>query len=296
MNTMQLACFLAVAENLNFARAAEQLHVTQPAVTQQIHSLETELNAKLFRRTTRTVELTQAGLVFLSDAKAMFEISERAKRQAEYAVTDIREPFVIGCHARNDILYLDGPLKEMRERFPDAYPVFQIVPFQHLYQRLLEEAVDVVVAFSEDGLKKSIQYRELAKVGVVGIMEKDSGLFEGESLTLSDLKNHPVICLNPQKCPEDYKKLMHSVLADRSPVDVYFCDSSEACTVLAKAGYGIAVVPDFFPYRDPELRYISITDAKPLSYGVYYKSLAGHPKRRAFVNMIKTAYAGLPEI
>lgn len=48
MNTTQLLCFLTVAETLNFARAAEQLHVTQPAVTQQIHSLETELNLHLF--------------------------------------------------------------------------------------------------------------------------------------------------------------------------------------------------------------------------------------------------------
>ena len=49
MNTFQLTCFLAVAETLSFARAAEQLHVTQPAVTQQIKSLEKELNVKLFR-------------------------------------------------------------------------------------------------------------------------------------------------------------------------------------------------------------------------------------------------------
>ena len=48
MNTFQISCFLAVAEHLNFARAAEQLHVTQPAVTQQIHSLEKELGVSLF--------------------------------------------------------------------------------------------------------------------------------------------------------------------------------------------------------------------------------------------------------
>ena len=46
MNTIQLTCFLAVAETLNFARAAEQLNITQPAVTHQIRSLETELNTK----------------------------------------------------------------------------------------------------------------------------------------------------------------------------------------------------------------------------------------------------------
>ena len=57
MNTFQLSCFIRVAETLNFARAAEQLHVTQPAVTQQIQSLEKELNVKLFKRNTRTVKI-----------------------------------------------------------------------------------------------------------------------------------------------------------------------------------------------------------------------------------------------
>ena len=46
MNTVQLECYMAVAENLNFARAAEQLHITQPAVTHQINSLEAELDVK----------------------------------------------------------------------------------------------------------------------------------------------------------------------------------------------------------------------------------------------------------
>lgn len=66
MNTFQLSCFLQVAETLNFARAAEILHVTQPAVTQQIRSLEKELGVPLFHRTTRSVKLTQAGAAFLS--------------------------------------------------------------------------------------------------------------------------------------------------------------------------------------------------------------------------------------
>ena len=61
MNTFQIRCFLAVAEHLNFARAAEQLHVTQPAVTQQIHALEKELGVSLFARTTRSVRPDPGG-------------------------------------------------------------------------------------------------------------------------------------------------------------------------------------------------------------------------------------------
>ena len=81
MNTYQLRCFLAVAEYLNFTKAAEHLHVTHPAVSQQIRNLEKELSTTLFERSTRSVKLTASGRIFLGDARQMLEISERAKRR-----------------------------------------------------------------------------------------------------------------------------------------------------------------------------------------------------------------------
>lgn len=293
MNTMQLVCFLTVAETLNFARAAEQLHVTQPAVTQQIHSLESELNTQLFRRTTRTVELTQEGLIFLGDAKAMVEIFERAKKRASSAVADTRESFVIGCHGSNDVLYLANTLEKMKEQVPHLYPIFRVIPFQHLYQRLSEEAVDVVVAFREGGLKKGIHYQELAKIPVIGIAKERSFFAKKDELRLCDLKQSPFIVLDPQKCPEEYRKLFHRVLEDRSPVDVYFCDAVEAAVALAQAGYGVAMLPDFFPNRQPALRYLPIADAAPISYGVYYKALTGHPLRKTFVKLAKESFSAI---
>ena len=290
MNTMQLACFLAVAETLNFARAAEQLHVTQPAVTQQIHSLEAELNLQLFRRTTRTVELTQEGLIFLGDAKAMVEIFEQAKKRAEYAVKDTREPFVIGCHSNNDIFHLAKPLRQMKEQIQNLYPIFRVVPFQHLYQRLSEEAVDAVVAFREGDLKKGIHYQELTKVPVVGIAADGSFFAQKSELRLCDLRQGPLIVLDPQKCPEEYRKLFHRILEDRSPIDVYFCDAAEAAVTLAQAGYGMAVLPDFFRSRTQSLVYVPIADAEPMSYGVYYKTLTGYPLRRTFVKLAKETF------
>ena len=86
MNTFQLTCFLAVAEYLNFAQAAQQLHVTHPAVSQQIKSLEKELNVTLFQRTTRSVKLTEEGRAFLRDAQQIVAISDRAKKRFDGAL------------------------------------------------------------------------------------------------------------------------------------------------------------------------------------------------------------------
>lgn len=178
----------------------------------------------------------------------------------------------------------------MKKRFPNIYPVFQVVPFQHLYQRLLEEVVDVVAAFRGSGERKAIHYREMAKIPAISIAKAGHPLAQAGELFLKDLKQEPLIALNPQKCHEDYRKIMHRILEERSPSDVYFCDAAETAVALAGAGYGVAVVPDFFQLRDQNLSYLSIADAQPMSYGVYYKTLAGNPRRRAFVELVKEAF------
>ena len=68
MNTIQLECFLAVARNLSFSKAAREVKITQPAVSHQIRSLEEELGVNLFRRTSKSVSLTQEGRRFFPDA------------------------------------------------------------------------------------------------------------------------------------------------------------------------------------------------------------------------------------
>ena len=81
MNTIQLECFIAVAEHLNFSRASQALKITQPAVSHQIQSLEEELEVKLFRRTSKSVSLTQEGLQFLPDAELILKTAFSAKER-----------------------------------------------------------------------------------------------------------------------------------------------------------------------------------------------------------------------
>ena len=79
MDIHSLRYFVAVAEELNFGRAAARLHITQPALSRQIHRLEAALDVKLLQRTKRTVELTAAGSALLIEAHKILRQVESAR-------------------------------------------------------------------------------------------------------------------------------------------------------------------------------------------------------------------------
>src|SRR5260370_6035568 len=79
----ELECFVAVAEELHFSKAAKRLHISQPPLSRQIQALERKLGVQLLRRKTRTVELTLPGEVFLDDAREILQHLDRASFAAQ---------------------------------------------------------------------------------------------------------------------------------------------------------------------------------------------------------------------
>ena len=127
MNTVQLECFMAVAEHLNFSKASRALKITQPAVSHQIQTLEEELETKLFVRTSKNVALTQEGILFLADAQLILKTALSAKERLSRHEHLI--PFELGCHNYMELNLLPPVLKELSREFPLLRPSIQLVPF-----------------------------------------------------------------------------------------------------------------------------------------------------------------------
>ena len=103
MNTTQLECFLAVAQNLNFSKAAESVALTQPAVSHQVRSLEEELGVQLFTRTSKSVALTRAGMQFIGDASAILRIANTARMRLNEPQAQNAVFLGLGCHNHNEL-------------------------------------------------------------------------------------------------------------------------------------------------------------------------------------------------
>src|SRR5690625_7877051 len=97
MNLRQMRYFVAVAEERHFGRAAARLHMAQPPLSQQIRSLEDDLGVQLLRRTTRRVELTEAGAAYLERAREILAAVDAAGHEARRVAAGSVGRLAVGC-------------------------------------------------------------------------------------------------------------------------------------------------------------------------------------------------------
>lgn len=289
MNTYQLRCFLAVAEYLNFTKAAEHLHVTHPAVSQQIRNLEKELDTTLFERSTRSVKLTAAGHIFLGDARQMLEIAGRAKRRFSDPRHDTIEDLSLGTNNYPTLFRLTDTLATLRREHPMLHPRLHVIPFQHIFRRLDDGDLDAIIAFRETA-RNHATYKELTKAPLVCLCTSEHPLATAASVTLAQLRDTPLVSITPPHTSMAILSIQGSLMGERPSSDFYFCDSVEATTALVSAGYGIAVLPDLIAPEHAPLVQVPIIDAAPISFGIYYRSLAEKPLLAAFIQELSRSF------
>ena len=165
MELRHLRCFLAVAEELHFARAAERLHIDQSPLSRTIKELEEELGARLFVRTTRSTQLTRAGRLFLEHVQRVFTVLEQARDSVKSAangfcgqlrialsdgVTPSRLPALLARSREEDpeveIRLFEVPLdQQIKGKRPAKRPLgpCEVVDFPRVHRRAVSESFSV---------------------------------------------------------------------------------------------------------------------------------------------------------
>lgn len=238
----QLRAFIGVAESSNFTRTSQRLHVSQAALSAAVRELESQLDCRLFDRTTRAVELTPAGLAFLPTAKLIVhELEAAALRAREAGRADdmhLKLGFtpLIAAHIVPDVL----------ERFKVAFPGVQ-VDVTDAGPIELQRAVDsgeLDAAFAAFFSRTSgLQHRRVLGWRLLVVSPLSMSDLP-KPLKWADLAPHRLIGLHPtspvQQIVEDYLARNDVVPALRASVN-----QLETQIALSERGFGLAVLPSF---------------------------------------------------
>ena len=197
MELRQLEYFVAVAEERNFTRAAERVHISQSGVSAQIRQLERELGAELFDRSARTATLTVAGKAALEHARAALAAAG-AVGQAVGEVTDlIRGRLTVGMVNGCTIT----PLFDALAAFHRAHPGVELALLEDSSDRLVEGVhagtVDLALIGTAATTPGGLEAFTIISERLVSAVPAGHPLAGRPGVTLRDLAAHPIVCMPP---------------------------------------------------------------------------------------------------
>lgn len=287
MTTQQLESFLAVAENLSFARAAEALNLTQSAVSRQIHALESELDTKLFLRTSRSVALTPAGMSFHEDAKAFMVglrvATDRLKHRGGLNI----QLLTLGFSSDIDCALSAQLLKKCREQLPKLHPVLRVIPHRAILSLFFQGGVDVLFGFQDDVPDRAgVAYLELLQTPICCVVSSGHRYAERLELHEAELYGEQMILCNTYALPSQAITLQNRMKSHFLLDSIHYCDNPSALLALIEAGYGFGILPEVM-VDHPAISAVPLMGEKPVSFGLFYQENAQSPQLKEFVSLVK---------
>jgi DNA-binding transcriptional LysR family regulator len=249
----RLSCFIAVAEELHFGRAAERLHMTQPPLSRQIQQLESELGVHLIDRTTRSVTLTPAGVAFLPDARRILQLAEGAALNVKRVPAGDLGTVVIGFTAASAHPVLPRLFEAARQQMPDVKLDLREMVTAAQIEALMTGELDLGMA--RPPLKRpGLVSRPLLHEQLIAALPAAHPLVEvRRQLTLNDLDGQDMVMYSPVQA-RYFNELLISTftIAGATPRYVQYVTQVHTMLVLVRSGIGIALVPASTATLHPE--------------------------------------------
>jgi DNA-binding transcriptional LysR family regulator len=235
---------VTLAEELHFGRAAERLHIAQPPLSQQIQQLETELGFQLFHRTKRTVQLTEAGQIFLGEVQQILRQLEQAVQAGRQASRGLRGQVVIGFVSSAAYNVLPTILRTFRTCIPDVNLELHELTTDQQLQWLRDGRIDVGFLrppVEEDTFCWEIIFHE----SLVVALPEVHPLANQSSVSLSSLKNELFILFPRPLAPGLYDSIISFCQqANFSPTVAQEAIQMQTIVSLVAAEMGVAIVPE----------------------------------------------------
>jgi DNA-binding transcriptional LysR family regulator len=211
MELRHLRYFIGVGEEQHFGRAAERLQIAQPALSRQIQDLEREVGFLLFERLPRGVRLSEAGKVFLSDARRILQDVNDAKRRAERIALGQAGTLRVGiATAISWHGLVVNAFREFRRRQPDVELVLHHMVSVHQVEAVLADRLDAGLAAAVTPWHEDLEHRQFALDRMVLAVPKGHPLTKTARIRLRDLRSTPFIWFHRWVNPAFHDQMMEA--------------------------------------------------------------------------------------
>ena len=292
MELRHLRYFVIVAEEQNVTRAAARLHVSQPPLSRQIRDLETELGVELFRRTAKSLALTEAGKIFLGEARTILLRVDRAVETVRKAVHSERGMLLVGYAPSLTVRLLPKALRIFEGRHAGVRVTLLDLSTEECIKRLSHRKIDLALTVRPPASRmRGLIFEQLVTYPLCCAVATSHPLARKTQVALGDLKNERFIVYSREDYPEYYnglKRLFRPCGFEPRVGEEY--DGVTGLIAAVEAGQGIAIVPTSVACMSGQrLKLLALTPkVTPFSVGAV---MAAKPSKlaQAFVAAAKEA-------
>ena len=291
-----LRYFVAVAETQNVLRAATQkLHVSQPAVSRQIRDFEDELGVQLFQRTGKSVRLTDAGSLFLKEARAVLERTDEAVRNLHAFVQIGETELQVGYTPALRAKIVSPTLRAFQQAMPKVHvKLHDYWSNEKMAAGLRDGRLQLafVVRPPKRGEFRDLRFEELLREQVCLAVSPNHPLARRRSVSLADAAREPFVGLTREDSPH-YHVYLAAIFAavKNKPRVIEEYDSMTSVISAIEAGTGVGIAVDALGYSfGSRVKLVRLTpEPKPISFGIAARNGRLSPATEKFWQCAKEA-------
>lgn len=245
MNTMQIKCFLALADTLNFTKAAAQLYISQPALSRQIANMEQEINTQLFFRDQKRVRLTPAGALLAEGLEDIQTATDTLISEVQTIGMGYAGSLTIGTLEGQ---WMGEHFTDLCRQFMQTYPNIDLKidqgSFSELRRQLSSGEIDIAVTLEFDiAGQNGVVLRRLYEEQAVFAVSRKLPLAQKENITFKELLTETLLVISPEDSRMGYDLLERDLRREGlRPNNVRRAPNRSTLMLWVEAGLGVGLI------------------------------------------------------
>jgi DNA-binding transcriptional LysR family regulator len=243
MDMRHLRCFVAVAEELHFGRAAQRLHLTQPPVSLAIKELEDELGVTLLERTSRRIAITRAGEDALRDARAVLTAADTMRRRAREAAQGLTGSISIGFISLPAYSFLPPTLRSFTEDYQRVKVSLQEGTTDQITHDVESGSLDIGMVFRTPDLPNALNSKIVQTEPLVIALPESHPLAGGSRIALEKLSQERFLGFERHQGPLMFDAIVATCMRHGFSPKLFPARQMHTIVSLVSGGIGVALVP-----------------------------------------------------